>query len=217
MRSFIFHYYFSIIIIFISKITKLTESNFVKWLINIWALLWWNKFWKYVQKNASKKMKNMNIKKWKKTTNIMILTLLFEIKKKLIEKKFNNEFKMLTRLTILLQLKNEIQFIRLICKYYILCFDKSSLKILSKFITWVKVLEECIDVINVTMNNNKYIFLLSVNESVIKISLSHTNLKCNEQNYSRKDNSNAAEREVKNKEWFKAKNRIWVSVCSSCD
>jgi len=43
-------------------------------------------------------------------------------------------------------------------------------------------------------------FSLSVNESVIKISLSHTNLKCNEQHYSRKDNSNAAEREVKNKE-----------------
>jgi len=41
---------------------------------------------------------------------------------------------------------------------------------------------------------------LSINESAVKILLSHTNLKCNEQHYSRKNNSNVAEREVKNKE-----------------
>jgi len=219
MRSFTSHCCFSMIIIFIFKITKLTESNFVKWLIDIWVLLQQNKFWKYVQKNALKKMKNMNIKKWEKITDIMTLILLSEIKKKLTEKKFNNEFKMLTKLMILLQSESEIQFMKLIYKYYTLHFDESLSKILSEFVIQIKVLKEWIDVINVTMNNNKHtlfcllISLLSRFCFLIQI----WSATWNEQHYSRKDNSNAIEREVKNKEWCKTRNRIWISVCSSHD
>ncbi len=83
-----------------STISKLTEQNFAEWLVNTRAHLHWSKLWKYTQKNALKKAKNKN--KWKKAADLIMLTLSAEIKRKLTEKNFNNEYKMLTKLSQLL-------------------------------------------------------------------------------------------------------------------
>lgn len=97
--------------------------------------------------------------KWKKAADIMTLTLSPEVKRKLTEEEFNNEFKMLARLTALLQPGGEAQFMRLTREYYTLRFDESSSETLSEFVTRVKVLEERIDVTNITMDNDKHTFL----------------------------------------------------------
>jgi len=83
----------------------------------------------------------------------MTSTLSAEIKRKLTEKNFNNRYKMLTKLSHLLQPDEDTQFMRLICEYYTLQFDDN--ESLSDFLTHVKILEERIDLINVQMNNNK--------------------------------------------------------------
>jgi len=83
----------------------------------------------------------------------MTSTLSAEIKRKLAEKNFNNRYKMLTKLSRLLQPDEDTQFMRLICKYYTLQFDNN--EFLSDFLMHVKILEERIDLTNVQMNNNK--------------------------------------------------------------
>ena len=80
-------------------ISRLTEHNFVKWLVDIQAHLHWSKLWKYTQKNvnvtAEEESKKMN--KWKKAADLMTSTLSAKIKRKLTEKNFNNRYKMLTK------------------------------------------------------------------------------------------------------------------------
>jgi len=83
----------------------------------------------------------------------MTSTLFAEIKRKLTKKNFNNRYKMLTKLSHLLQPNEDAQFMRLTCKYYTLQFDDN--EFLSDFLTHVKILEECIDSINVQMNDDK--------------------------------------------------------------
>ncbi len=87
----------------------------------------------------------------------MTSTLSAEIKRKLTEKNFNNRYKMLTKLSHLLQSDEDTQFMCLICKYYTLQFDDN--KFLSDFLTHVKILEEHIDSTNVQMNNDKQTLL----------------------------------------------------------
>ncbi len=83
----------------IFTISRLTEHNFTKWLVDIQAHLHWSKLWKYTQKNvnvtAEEELKKMN--KWEKAANLMTSTLSAEIKRKLTEKNFNNRYKMLTK------------------------------------------------------------------------------------------------------------------------
>jgi len=148
-------------------ISRLTEHNFAKWLVDIQAHLHQSKLWKYTQKNvdvmAEEESKKMN--KWEKAANLMTSTLSAEIKRKLTEKNFNNRYKMLTKLSHLLQPDEDTQFMRLICKYYTLWFDDN--ESLSDFLTCVKILEEHIDSINVQMNNDKQTLLcLSMSLSV---------------------------------------------------
>ncbi len=96
----------------------------------------------------------------------MTSTLFAEIKRKLTEKDFNNGYKMLTKLSRLLQPDEDAQFMRLTCEYYTLQFNDN--ESLSDFLTHVKILEECIDSINVQMNNNKRTLLcLSMSLSVV--------------------------------------------------
>ena len=83
----------------------------------------------------------------------MISTLSAEIKRKLTEKDFNNRYKMLTKLSHLLQSDKDTQFMHLICEYYTLQFNNN--ESFFDFLTCVKILEEHIDSINVQMNNNK--------------------------------------------------------------
>ena len=95
----------------------------------------------------------------------MTPTLSAEIKRKLTEKNFNNRYKMLTKLSHLLQLDEDAQFMCLIHEYYTLWFDDN--EFLSDFLTHVKILEERIDLINVQMNNDKWTLLcLSMSLSV---------------------------------------------------
>ena len=95
----------------------------------------------------------------------MTSTLSAEIKRKLTEKNFNNRYKMLTKLSHLLQPDEDAQFMCLTHKYYTLWFDDN--EFLSDFLTYVKILEEHIDSINVQMNNNKWTLLcLSMSLSV---------------------------------------------------
>jgi len=140
-------------------ISRLTEHNFVEWLVDIQAHLHQSKLWKYTQKNVSvtaeEESKKMN--KWEKAANLMTSTLSAEIKRKLAEKNFNNRYKMLTKLSRLLQPDEDTQFMRLICKYYTLQFDNN--EFLSDFLMHVKILEERIDLTNVQMNNNKQTLL----------------------------------------------------------
>jgi len=110
-----------------------------------------------------RRVKKMN--KWEKAVNLMTSTLSAEIKRKLTEKNFNNRYKMLTKLSHLLQPDEDTQFMRLICEYYTLQFDDN--ESLSDFLTHVKILEERIDLTNVQMNNNKWTLLcLSMSLSV---------------------------------------------------
>jgi len=154
----------------ISTISKLTEQNFVEWLVNTRVHLCWSKLWKYTQKNASKKIKIKN--KWKKTADLMMLTLSAEIKRKLTEKNFNNKYKMLTKLSQLLQFSDETQFMHLNHEYYILWYNDHDSEFMSDFLMCVKVLEECIDSTNIQMNNNKQTLLcLSMSLSVRYCSL----------------------------------------------
>jgi len=83
----------------------------------------------------------------------MTSTLSAEIKRKLTEKNFNNRYKMLTKLSHLLQSDEDTQFMCLTHKYYTLQFDNN--EFLFDFLKHVKILEEHIDLINVQMNNNK--------------------------------------------------------------
>jgi len=104
---------------------------------------------------AEEESKKMN--KWKKAADLMTSTLFAKIKRKLTEKNFNNEYKMLTKLSHLLQPDEDTQFMCLICKYYTLQFNNN--EFLSDFLTCVKILEEHIDLINVQMNNDKWTLL----------------------------------------------------------
>jgi len=85
----------------------------------------------------------------------MTSTLSAEIKRKLAEKDFNNGYKMLTKLSQLLQPSGEAQFMRLNHKYYTLQYDVHGSEFMSDFLTRVKVLEERIDSMNVQMDNDK--------------------------------------------------------------
>ena len=135
--------------VIIFTISRLTKHNFMKWLVDIQAHLCQSKLWKYTQKNvdvtAEEESKRMN--KWEKAVNLMTSTLSAEIKRKLTEKDFNNRYKMLTKLSHLLQPDEDTQFMCLICEYYTLQFDNN--EFLSDFLTHVKILEEHIDSINV--------------------------------------------------------------------
>ncbi len=77
----------------------------------------------------------------------MTSTLSAEIKRKLTKKNFNNRYKMLTKLSHLLQPNEDAQFMCLTCKYYTLQFNDN--EFLFDFLTHVKILEEHIDSINV--------------------------------------------------------------------
>jgi len=76
-----------------------------------------------------------------------MLTLFSEIKRKLIKKNFNNEYKMLTKLSCLLQSDKDAQFMCLTHECYTLHYNE--IKFLFDFLMCVKVLKECIDLMNV--------------------------------------------------------------------
>ncbi len=138
-----------------STIPKLTKQNFAKWLVDTRAHLRRSKLWKYTQKDvdvtAEEESKKMD--KWEEAADLMTPTLSAEIKRKLAEEDFNNGYKMLTKLSRLLQPGEDAQFMRLTRKYYTLRFDDN--EFLSDFLTHVKILEERIDLTNVQMNNDK--------------------------------------------------------------
>jgi len=138
-----------------STISRLTEHNFAEWLVDIRAHLRRSKLWKYTQEDvgvtAEGESKKMD--KWEEAADLMTPTLSAEIKRKLAEEDFNNGYKMLTKLSRLLQPGGDAQFMRLTREYYTLRFDDN--ESLSDFLTHVKILEERIDSTNVQMDNDK--------------------------------------------------------------
>ena len=136
-----------------STIPRLTEHNFAEWLVDIRAHLRRSKLWKYTQEEAAEEAKK---DKWEEAADLMTPTLSAEIKRKLAEEDFNNGYKMLTKLSKLLQPGGDAQFMRLTREYYTLRYDDvHSNESLSDFLTRVKVLEERIDSTNVQMDNDK--------------------------------------------------------------
>jgi len=112
-----------------------------------------SKLWKYTQEDAPEEAKNKD--KWEKAADLMTPTLSAEIKRKLTEEDFNNGYKMLTKLSRLLQPSGEAQFMRLNREYYTLRYNDHGSESMSDFLTRVKVLEERIDSTNVQMDNDK--------------------------------------------------------------
>ncbi|KAI9877580.1 MAG: hypothetical protein M1830_003509 [Pleopsidium flavum] len=135
-----------------TSIPRLTDHNFAEWLVDIRAHLRRSKLWKYTQEDVSEETKNKD--KWEEAADLMTPTLSAEVKRKLTEDEFNNGYRMLVKLTHLLQPGGDAQFMRLTREYYTLRYDGET-ESLSEFLTRVKVLEERIDLTNVQMDNDK--------------------------------------------------------------
>jgi hypothetical protein len=93
-----------------------------------------------------------------KVVDRMILIITNFIKQKLRAKKFNDDYVMLNRLTALLQLIDETQFLRLTRELYTLQY--SDFKDVSEFLTRVKVLKEQVAITKVEMTNDKRTLLI---------------------------------------------------------
>lgn len=141
-----------------STIPKLTERNYTEWLVDTRAHLRRSKLWKYTQEDVPEEAKNKD--KWEEAADLMTPTLSAEIKREMAEEKFNNGYKMLTKLSRLLQPAGEAQFMRLNREYYTLRYDDHGSESMSDFLTRVKILEERIDSTNVQMDNDKRTLLV---------------------------------------------------------
>lgn len=135
-----------------SSIPRLTAENFAEWLVDIRAHLRRSGLWTYIQEDVDKEAKDKS--KWEEAADLMTPTLSSEIKRKLTEEEFNNGYRMLARLTALLQPGGEAQFMRLSREYYSLRYDDTK-ESLTNFLTRLKILEERIAATRVTMNNDK--------------------------------------------------------------
>lgn len=91
----------------------------------------------------------------------MTSTISHTIKRKLTEIEFNDGYLMLARLRTLLQPSGSSEFMRLSKEYYSIQFK--SFKSMSEYLTYIKILEERIDVTKVTLDtNNRTILCLSM-------------------------------------------------------
>jgi hypothetical protein len=144
----------------IKAFPRLTESNFNDWLIDIRAHLRTHKLWHYTQSfylKASDENDDSVRAIWEeksmKAADRMTLIITNFIKQKLRAKKFNDGYVMLNRLTALLQLIDETQFLRLTRELYTLQY--SDFKDVSEFLTRVKVLKEQVAATKVEMTDDK--------------------------------------------------------------
>ena len=84
-----------------------------------------------------------------------------DVKRKLIEIEFNNEYFILTHLQIFLQSSESSKFMRLSKKYYFLQFKQFNS--ISDYLTHIKVLKETIDVTKIILDtDNRTILYLSM-------------------------------------------------------
>jgi hypothetical protein len=91
----------------------------------------------------------------------MTLIITNNIKQKLRAKKFNDDYVMLNRLTALLQLIDETQFLRLTQELYTLQY--SDFKDVLEFLTRVKMLKKQVAITKVEMTNDKRtLFILTM-------------------------------------------------------
>jgi len=95
-----------------------------------------------------------------KAADEIILTLLKSIKQKFIKAEFNNGYLILLRLRFLLYPLNNIEFIRLLKKYFTLLYN--TFLNINTYFTYIKVLKEKIDVTKVDFEGNRTIFYLII-------------------------------------------------------
>ncbi len=84
-------------------IPRLTEHRFAKWLIDIRAHLRRSKLWKYTQEDVPDSIEGKKTDKWEEVADFVMPTLSPDVKRKLAEEDFNNGYKMLIKLSRLLQ------------------------------------------------------------------------------------------------------------------
>ncbi len=87
----------------------------------------------------------------------MTFTISVDVKQKLVKEDFNDDYKMLRHLEILLQSSTDAKFMRLTKKYYTLSLI--DFKSTRDMLTYIKLLKKCIDAIKVTLNSDKRMIL----------------------------------------------------------
>ena len=112
------------------------------------------KLWKYaIEFCSEKKNKKTWIKKTKKIADYIILTIKSFIKRKLIEKHFNNSYLILQKLKQKLKFTENVQFMRLIKKYYSL--NLANFANISQLLNKIKQLKKQIDATQIELTKNK--------------------------------------------------------------
>jgi len=132
------------------QIQLLIEKNFDDWLIDIRAHLRLKELWECTQIVSDDKESQ---KKIEQTADVMTLTISVGVKQKLVKEDFNDDYKMLRHLEILLQPSTDAEFMRLTKKYYTL--SSIDFKSTRDMLTHIKLLKECIDATKVTLDSDK--------------------------------------------------------------
>ncbi len=132
------------------QIQLLIEKNFDDWLIDIRAHLRLKELWKCTQIASDDKESQ---KKIEQTADVMTLTISVDVKQKLIKEDFNDDYKMLRHLEVLLQSSTDAKFMRLTKKYYTL--SSIDFKSTKNMLTHIKLLKKRINAIKVTLDSDK--------------------------------------------------------------
>ncbi len=90
----------------------------------------------------------------------MTFTISVDVKQKLVKEDFNDDYKMLRHLEILLQSSTDAKFMRLTKKYYTLSLI--DFKSTRDMLTYIKLLKKCIDAIKVTLDSDKRMILVTI-------------------------------------------------------
>ena len=132
------------------QIRLLIEENFGDWLIDIRAHLRPKKLWQYTQTASDDKLSQ---EKAEEAADAMTPTISIDVKQKLIKEDFNDGYKMLTHLKVILQPSTDAGFMRLTKEYYTLA--PSDFRSTADMLTHIKLLEERIDATKVTLDSDK--------------------------------------------------------------
>ena len=94
----------------------------------------------------------------------MTSTVIAEVKQQLTEKNFNNRYKMLNYITLLLWPADDVQFMCVIKKLYSLHFNNETsddaFLLMSDYLTCIKILKKQIYATKVEIIKNKYTLLV---------------------------------------------------------
>ena len=136
--------------------------------MDIQAYLRKQKLWKYTQAKMEAESSPSEKAKWEEgvmnAADAMTPTVSAGVKQQLTEEDFNNGYKMLNHITLLLRPAGDVQFMRLTKELYSLRFDNGTpdgaFLSMSDYITRIKILEEQIDATKVEMTKDKRTLLV---------------------------------------------------------